>query len=71
MTRRTITVNIGEVEATLSATMTRCDYGVSGSPVWYEPEDITLDHVAVLGVTIPSLPDDLKQAIEEYAEWPS
>lgn len=71
MTRSTITVTIGEVEAKLSATMILSDLGVSGSPVWYEPENITLDHVAVLGVTISNPPDALLDAILEYVEWHS
>ena len=69
MTRHTTTVSTDVLEATLSADMSRADYGVRGSPVWYEPTNVTVDYVAVLGVTIPSPPSALCDAIKEIAEW--
>ena len=51
MTTQTVTFdhNEHEVSAWLTANMVRCDYGVRGSPVWYEAEDIDVDQVEVDG----------------------
>ena len=38
-----------EIEAVVEATMVRNDYGVPGSPVWYEPEDLKLASVWMFG----------------------
>ena len=38
-----------EIEATVEATMVRNDYGVPGSPVWYEPEDMKVARVWMFG----------------------
>lgn len=69
MTRTTTIVSTDTLDATVSADMSRADYGVQGSPVWYEPTNIRVDHVAVLGVTIPSPPDALCDAIIELADF--
>jgi len=37
------TVNYDDIQAVFSATLVRDDYGVPGSPVWFTPEDITLE----------------------------
>jgi hypothetical protein len=38
-----------EMEIQLSARMERTDYGVAGSPVWSEAEDVELDSVHMFG----------------------
>jgi hypothetical protein len=40
-----------EIEATLSATMVSTDYGVPGSPVWDEAEDVTVEEVVINGTS--------------------
>lgn len=37
------------VAVTLSAVPERCDYGVSGSPVWYEPKDVQVEGFEING----------------------
>lgn len=39
-----------EVFATATGRSVRCDYGVPGSPVWYEIEDIQIDEYEINGV---------------------
>lgn len=64
----------------LSAHMERSDYGVPGSPVWYEPTDIEFAEytvtIAGVDVKIKDLPKVLvdallDEAIEstEHGEW--
>ena len=43
----TAEVNGGELRATLIARMERCDYGVSGSPDWFEAVDLRIDSITV------------------------
>jgi len=73
------TVNYDDVQAVFSATMVKDHYGVPGSPVWWSPEDITLEEVTILDVTfsgkkeLDTLPDKLVEALYEMitdeAEW--
>lgn len=53
-----------------SARPVKADYGVPGSPVWTEYEDVTLDHVEFLGCEMPTsiLPDQLQSTLLEYAD---
>jgi len=59
-----------ELYIAFSANMELCDYGVPGSPVWWEPVDIQAESVEILGIPVPidSLPDDLQNAIQEISE---
>lgn len=41
-----------EIEVTFTARMVKTDYGVERSPVWYEPEDIAIDEVVILGTAV-------------------
>jgi len=41
-----------EIEVTFTARMVKTDYGVERSPVWYEPEDIVIDEVVILGAAV-------------------
>lgn len=41
-----------EIEVTFTARMVKTDYGVERSPVWYEPEDIEIDEVVILGTAV-------------------
>lgn len=53
-----------------SARMVRNDYGVPGSPVWYEPEDIKCDDtVEIEGVEVKLsvLPEQLQALIRDMA----
>jgi hypothetical protein len=60
------------IEATVWADMERNDYGVPGSPVWYEAT-VTSVEVEVNGVNLPICPDDLYELAAEAAiergEW--
>jgi hypothetical protein len=63
-----------EVEVTFRATLVASDYGVPGSPVWDEVEDVAIDALTILGVEVDpkALPDKLYTAIMELAdevEW--
>lgn len=73
------TVDYDDVQAVFSATLVKDDYGVPGSPVWWSPEDITLEEVTILDVTfsgkkeLDTLPDKLVEALYEMItdeeEW--
>ncbi len=59
-----------EVEVTFTARMVKTDYGVDRSPVWYEPEDIEIDTLSILGVEVDpkDLPKALVEAIHELSD---
>jgi len=57
-----------------SARAERNDYGVPGSPVWYEPVDIEIESAEVLGVPVDlkTWPAELVAALHALAdecEW--
>lgn len=59
-----------------SGTAVRSDYGVPGSPVWEEIEDVEIDALEILGVEIDHkiLPPNLIQEIlnlSDELEWES
>lgn len=60
------------VEATVWADMERNDYGVPGSPTWYEA-DVTAVEIEVNGVKIAPCPAELYELAAEAAiernEW--
>lgn len=59
-----------DVRVECTARMVRNDYGVSGSPVWYEPEDIECDEtVEIEGVKVKLsvLPERLQALIRDMA----
>jgi hypothetical protein len=66
----TATVSTDRITITFSADMDRCDYGVPGSPVWYEPSNIEVVSVEILDVevTFQLLPPGLQQAIRDLAD---
>ena len=56
--------------------MERCDYGVSSSPIWWEPvlDTVEVDELEMLGVSVDpkALPRDLLTAIlnlSDGLEW--
>ena len=56
------------VQARVDAKMVRNHYGVPGSPVWYEPENMVLDpriEIEGIEIDIDSLPDKLQNLIQE------
>jgi hypothetical protein len=59
-----------EIYVVFTANMVRSDYGVRGSPVWYEPEDHDVESISILGidVNINDLPDALQNAIMELTQ---
>lgn len=64
----------GDVSVWYAANMERNDYGVSGSPVWYEPQDVEVISIEVLGVEVAfeSLPKELQDevlAMAEECDW--
>jgi hypothetical protein len=60
------------VEATVWADMERNDYGVPGSPTWYEA-DVTSVEIEINGVKVKDCPDELYELAAEAAiekgEW--
>jgi len=68
----TATYNGEEVDVVFIAETERNDYGVPGSPVWYEvnPDSIKIDALSILGldVDIAALPKDLQDAIYALAD---
>jgi hypothetical protein len=63
----TATYNGEELNVTFVAESERCDYGVEGSPVWYEvnPDTIEILHFDILGIDVDPriLPPELQRAI--------
>ena len=61
------TYNGEELNVTFVAAAERCDYGVDGSPVWYEakPDTIEILHFDILGIDVDPriLPPELQDAI--------
>jgi len=55
--------------ARVTATAERSDYGVRGSPVWYEAVDAEMDSLEIEGmeVSIDMLPKEVRELIEEKA----
>jgi len=68
-------VDRGDIVVWFTADMEKTDYGVPGSPVWYEPVNIELDFVEILGVGLfPSylpdvLVDELFNLHNDVEEW--
>jgi hypothetical protein len=63
-----------EVEVVFSGYGYKVDYGVPGSPVWYEVEDPEVESVSILGVDVmfKELPKVLQETILELSyevEW--
>ena len=60
------------VEATVWANMIRSDYGVPGSPVWYEP-DVTDVEIEINGVKVKDAPNEFYEmaadAAVEKGDW--
>lgn len=58
-----------ELLVTFNADMQRNDYGVPGSPVWYEPEDVKIESAEILGVEFTSeeLPEKLRDVLMELS----
>lgn len=55
----------GDVGVWYSANMERNDYGVPGSPIWYEPQDIEVTMIEILGVEVAfeALPKELQSEV--------
>lgn len=69
-TRAYAWVHTEDVSAKFTAVMVESDYGVPGSPTFYEPEDIELIYVEVFGVELPlkDLPEKLEDAIYDLID---
>ena len=59
-----------EVEVVFSATGVVTDYGVYRSPTWIEWDNVAIDDLTILGVTVDvlKLPVDLQEAIYALAD---
>ena len=79
MARQTATFDVS-VTALLEANMVRFDYGVPGSPVEYEPEDIKFADLSIeiegVSVLLADLPKELRDVLlglaqgqSEEGEW--
>jgi len=67
----TARLNLGDIFiGYIAHRVVRNDYGVPGSPVWYEPEDIEVVSVEILGVEVKfdSLPLDLQNEMLTLAD---
>jgi hypothetical protein len=64
------TYELEDMVITFEANMERNDYGVSGSPVWYEPSDVEVVAVEILGVDVDPkvLPKALINEMLSYAD---
>jgi len=65
------TVNTEYMTLVFTAIMERSDYGVPGSPVWYEPTNIELDSIEIMGypVDLKALPKGLVgELIGDFAD---
>jgi hypothetical protein len=68
-------VDLENIVVTFTADMVQDDYGVPGSPVWEEPDNVEVAGVEILGVDVPfaSLPDALQNEIMnlsyEVEDW--
>ena len=63
-----------EITVSFRGRSVRSDYGVPGSPVWFEIEDIEIDQLEILGVTVDPkvLPQKLQQELldlNQGLEW--
>lgn len=72
----TATYESDDLKVSFVCAMERVDYGVRGSPSWWEPvlERAEIDELEILGVTVDpaALPKELRRAIEGLAdglEW--
>lgn len=68
------TYDSDHITVQFSARAERNDYGVPGSPVWYEPVDIEIESAEVLGVAVDlkAWPAELVAALHALAyecEW--
>jgi len=63
--RHTATLNLEDISVTYSAIPVKSDYGVPGSPVWTEMQDIEIEEVEILGFPVPinSLPVKLQSEL--------
>lgn len=72
MTTATATYESDDVMVAFGCRMERSDYGVTGSPTWFEPisDSIEINELEILGVTVDpmNLPMNLVQAIMGLAD---
>lgn len=72
MKTKTVSINL-EVSARVDAVMVRNDYGVEGSPVWYEPRNMVVDDIIYIDgvrVDLTEVPEVLRDLIKNQAvEW--
>lgn len=63
------TYNSEDFSVTFEANRVLNDYGVKGSPTWYELEDVTITAFVFLGLNMPleHIPDNVYDALCEYA----
>jgi len=72
--RHTATLHLEEISVTYSGVPVKSDYGVQGSPVWTEMQDVQIEEVVILGVNVPvnQLPTQLHNELFELSsevEW--
>lgn len=68
--KRTALLNSEDFSVRFEATGQLTDYGVPGSPRWFEPEEITITSFEFLGTDFPlaQLPDAIEAALLEQAD---
>lgn len=72
--KRTALLNSDDFSVRFEATGQMDDYGVPGSPRWFQPEEITITYFEFLGIDFPldTLPDAIEASLLELAndlEW--
>ena len=72
--RHNATLQLEDMSITYSGVPVKSDYGVQGSPVWTEMEDVQIEEVEILGVNVPfnKLPTELQDqlfTISSEVEW--
>jgi hypothetical protein len=73
----TATLELEEMTITYECYLERCDHGVARSPVWYEPQDIEITHLEILGQELriqdlaqnPKLYERLLSLADDIEHW--
>jgi hypothetical protein len=73
----TATLELEEMTITYDCYLERCDYGVARSPVWYEPQDIEITQLEIMGEELkikdlaqnPKLYERLLSLADDIEHW--
>jgi hypothetical protein len=73
----TATLELEEMTITYECYLERCDYGVACSPVWYEPQNIEITQLEIMGEELkikdlaqnPKLYERLLSFADDIEHW--